>query len=206
MFIKFGAVLFAFAAFGLEAANAQQVVVWSNMSASGNGCPSGSAVVTATPDGNELSWTAENFGFDLSGPAATARFCRLSASAQLSPGYYLERLRQEVSYGGKKSTTGSSFSVGVQGRFFGYNLRPIRRDYPSGTSFDRPKLTLYSNQTFTNFAPASFFCAESNTAGLFQGTVSVNGQVLEEKAFVSLGIQGQTVSYKAIFRWAACSA
>ncbi len=189
---------------GAHPANAEQVVEWSNVTAAGNGCPSSSAVLTATPQGDELAWSSDSFGFSLQGPSSIARFCRLSATAKLKPGFYLDRVFQLVSFGAAKSTEGSSFSIGAKARFFGNDLEEIKRSYPSGTAFDVPRITFYRGQSFSALVPPSFFCQEKNDSGLFQGTVSATSQVTDSLGIATVGIQGQTVSYRVVFRWKPC--
>lgn len=203
MITRLGVAVFGLAVFA-SGAKSQDVVEWSSVSAAGNGCPSGSAAISVSEDGSEITWTAKQFGFDLKGVSSASRFCRVSAAAKVKPGYYLELLRQEVRYGGEKSTEGSQFSIGAQGRFFGYNLSPVSKQYSDGTAFDKPRVVLRSNQMFTGFAPATFFCGGDNSSGIFQGTVSAVGRVSDDSGFVSLGIDGKTVSYKAIFQWVPC--
>jgi len=116
----------SFTIFALNSsAQAQQTTEWSNATANGNGCPVGTSVVTITPGGDEIAWTFDAFGFDLTAPASASRFCRLSASAKIAAGYYLGELTQELSYAGIKSQWGSRLSVGAQSRFFGFNLPQI---------------------------------------------------------------------------------
>ena len=200
------AVVFSMLSASGQAQEASDAIVeWSNVTAAGSGCPAGEAVITVSPNGNEISWTAPNFGFSLRSPSATSKFCRLSASAAVKPGYYLDAVWHEVSYGRIKSTEGSSFSIGEQSRFFGFNMTPINRSYPSGTAFNIGKLTLYRIQNFQTLAPADFFCGGKNPAGLFQATVSANGQVEGEFSTAEIGTKGQTIGYKAMFRWSPCN-
>src|SRR6478735_3149425 len=170
---------------------AEHSVEWSNATANGNGCPAGTSVVTITPDGDEIAWTFDAFGFDLVGPSSASRFCRLSASAKLSGGFYLADLKQEVSYGGIKSTVGSRLSVGAQSRFFGHNLPPLVRDYPDGKPFDSLFETAEATDSFVIHAPPAYFCNKGNVSGLFQSTLSANGQVTASNGSASLAVQGQ---------------
>lgn len=183
---------------------AEGTVQWSNLSASGNGCPAGSAVITSTPDGNELAWTADSFGYELSGESSASRFCRMNAAAVITPGYYLDEISQQISYGGFKSKNGSELTVGAQARFLGFNLQPLTREYADGTAFNWKKTTFRRNQKFSVVAPAEYFCGEETRSGLFQGTVASNALISTPEGKVSLGIQGMTVSYKARFKWLPC--
>lgn len=187
-----------------ESVFAEGAVQWSNLNAAGNGCPAGSAVITSTPDGNELAWTADSFGYELTGESSASKFCRLSASAAITPGYYLDEISQQLSYGGFKTRTGSELTVGAQARFFGFNLQPITREYADGSPFNWKKITVRRKQKFSTVAPAEYFCGEENKSGLFQGTVASNALVTTPEGQVSLGIQGLTVSYLARFKWLPC--
>ena len=186
------------------AAFAAQTTEWSNATASGNGCPAGSSVVTITPGGDEIAWTFDAFGFDLIAPAAASRFCRLSASASLAGGYYLADLKQELSYSGIKSQWGSRISVGARSRFFGYNLPPIIRTYPNGTALNSLFEVATSTNSFVVFAPPSYFCRGGQLKGLFQSTLSANGQVTTSSGSASLSVQGENVTFKATTGWLAC--
>ena len=186
------------------AATTDHNVQWSNATANGNGCPAGTAVVTITPDGDEIAWTFDSFGFDLVGPSSASRFCRISASAKLSGGYYLGDLKQELTYGGIKSTVGSRLSVGAQSRFFGYNLPPMVRDYPDGKAFDSLFESAVAVNSFVVHAPPSYFCKSGGVSGLFQSTLSANGQVTAANGSASLAVQGQNVTFKATSGWVAC--
>lgn len=190
-------------AFGTSAW-AQQTTEWSNASASGNGCPSGTSTVTVTPGGDEIAWTFEAFGFDLVAPASASRFCRLSASASLAGGYYLADLKQELTFSGIKSQWGSRLSVGAQSRFFGFNLPPVTRNYPNGTPLDSLFETAEGTTSFVVFAPPQYFCRGGNLRGLFQSTLSANGQVFPEGGSASLAVQGQNVTFRARAGWVAC--
>ncbi len=183
---------------------AQHTVEWSNATANGNGCPAGTAVVTVTPEGDEIAWTFDSFGFDLVGPSSASRFCRLSASAKLSGGFYLADLKQELTYGGIKTRVGSRLSVGVQSRFFGKNLPALVRDYPDGTAFDSLFESAVAIDKFVIYAPPSYFCREGGLSGLFQSTLSANGQVTSSRGSASLAVQGQNVTFKATSGWLAC--
>lgn len=191
-------------ALGSGSAWAQQTTAWSNATANGNGCPPGSSTVTVTPGGDEIAWTFSEFGFDLVQPASASRFCRLSASAHLAGGYYLAQLKQEITYGGIKSTWGSRIMVGARSRFFGFNLPPLIRDYPSGTPLNSIFESAVSTNNFTVFAPPSYFCRGGVLSGLFQSTVSANGQVFPGGGSASLAVQGQNVTFRAIAGWVAC--
>jgi len=188
-----------------SSASASQTTEWSNATANGNGCPAGTAVVTITPGGDEIAWTFDAFGFDLTQPESASRFCRLSASAKLAGGYYLGELKQEMTYAGIKSTYGSRLSVGAQSRFFGYNLPPLIRNYPNGTPLNSLFESAVSVNNFTVFAPPSYFCRGGKLSGLFQATLSANGQVFPGGGSASLSVQGQNVTFKAIAGWLACS-
>ena len=187
-----------------SSAFAVQTTEWSNASASGSGCPAGTAIVTVTPGGDEIAWTFDAFGFDLIEPSSASRFCRLSASAKLGGGYYLGELKQELTYGGIKSQFGSRLSIGVQSRFFGYTLPPIVRSYPNGTALNSLFESAVSTQNFVVFAPPSYFCRDGNLSGLFQSTISANGQVFPNGGSASLSVQGQNVTFKATAGWLAC--
>lgn len=193
-----------FTALWTNSAEAQHTVEWSNATANGNGCPAGTAVVTVTPEGNEIAWTFDSFGFDLVGPSSASRFCRLSASAKLSGGFYLADLKQELTYGGIKTRAGSRLSVGVQSRFFGKNLPPLVRDYPDGTRFDSLFESAEAVDSFVIYAPPSYFCQNGGLSGLFQSTLSANGQVTSSRGSASLAVQGQNVTFKATSGWLAC--
>lgn len=193
-----------FAAVWTNSAAAQHTVEWSNATANGNGCPSGTAVVTVTPEGNEIAWTFDSFGFDLVGPSSASRFCRLSASAKLSGGFYLADLKQELTYGGIKTRVGSRLSVGVQSRFFGKNLPALVRDYPDGTPFNSLFESAVALDNFVIYAPPSTFCQNEGLSGLFQSTLSANGQVTSSRGSASLAVQGQNVTFKATSGWLAC--
>jgi hypothetical protein len=185
-------------------ATVDHTVQWSNATANGNGCPAGTANVTITPNGDEIAWTFDSFGFDLVGPSSASRFCRISASAKLSGGYYLGDLKQELTYGGIKSTVGSRLSVGAQSRFFGYNLTPLVRDYPDGTPFDSLFESAVGVTSFVVHAPPSYFCNKGAVSGLFQSTLSANGQVTARDGSASMAVQGQNVTFKATSGWVAC--
>lgn len=183
---------------------AVQTVAWSNATANGNGCPAGTSVVTITPNGDEIAWTFDAFGFDLSGPSSASRFCRVSASAKLAGGYYLADLKQELTYGGIKTRVGSRLSVGAQSRFFGQNLPALIRDYGDGTPFNSLFETASATDSFIIYAPPSYFCKNPNLSGLFQSTLSANGQVTTSNGSASLAVQGQNVTFKATSGWVAC--
>jgi hypothetical protein len=183
---------------------AEGVVEWSNLSAAGNGCPAGSAVITATPDGNELSFTADSFGYELKGEGSIQRFCRLSGSAKIAPGYYLDEVFQQISYGGFKSRSGSSLTMGAQARFLGFTLTPLTRDYADGARFNVWQVSPRRRDKFSDLAPPEFFCGQDARSGLFQGTVASNGSVTHPDGKLIVGIQGLTVSYKAGFSWLPC--
>jgi Domain of unknown function (DUF4360) len=183
---------------------AEGTVEWSNLNAAGNGCPAGSAVITATPDGNELAWTSSSFGYELQGESSVSRFCRLNASAAISPGYYLDEIRQQVSYGGLKTKAGSVLSIGAQTRFLGFTLDPISREYADGSAFARKRVTIIRRQKFETLASHEYFCDQEARRGLFQGAVASSALVSTPEGKVSMGIQGLTVAYKVRFSWLPC--
>lgn len=192
-----------FAALPSGAALAVQTTEWSNASANGNGCPLGTSSVTITPGGDEIAWTFSEFGFDLVNPSSASRFCRLSASASLAGGYYLGQLKQEISYGIEKKP-GSRISIGAQSRFFGFNVPPLVKSYGPAVDYTNLFESAVSVNNFTVIAPPSYFCRGGNLRGLFQSTVSANGQVSPGGSTASLAVQGQNVTFKAIAGWVAC--
>jgi len=184
---------------------AQSSVEWSNATASGNGCPIGTSIVTVTPGGDEIAWTFDTFGFNLSrGPATASLFCRLSASARIKKGLYLGRLTQEMTYGATKSARGSSLSVGAQSRFFGKNLPELIQEYPDGIEFDSPLQSAASSFDLEPKLESEFFCDLPNPVGLFQSTLSAAGRVTGSGT-AALNIQGQNVTFRAITTWLDCS-
>lgn len=183
---------------------AEGVVEWTNLSAAGNGCPAGNAVITATPDGNELSFTADSFGYELKGEGSIQRFCRLSGSAKMAQGYYLDEVFQQMSYGGFKSRSGSSLTMGAQARFLGFTLAPLTREYADGARFNVWQVSPRRKDKFSDLAPAEYFCGQEARSGLFQGTVASTGSVTQPDGKLIVGIQGLTVTYKASFSWLPC--
>jgi hypothetical protein len=190
--------------FATKLAFAEGVVEWSNLSASGNGCPAGGAVITSTPDGNELSFTTNGFGYELKAEGSVQRFCRLSGSAKIAPGYYLDEVFQQISYGGFKSTTGSTLTIGAQTRFLGFTVAPLTREYAEGARFNVWQISPRRKDKFSELAPAEYFCGQDARNGLFQGTIASTGTVTHPEGKLIVGIQGLTVSYKASFSWLPC--
>lgn len=201
--------LAACAIFTAASASAQeleedQTVAWSNATASGNGCPAGSASVTITPGGDEIAWTFDAFGIDLAiNPGSLSKFCRLSASARIRNGIYLGQFTQELTYGGTKSQNNSYLSIGAQSRFFGQNLPILSQVYRDGDEFDNPTASAAaSHNFFVNAAPGGH-CEGGNTNGLFQSTLSAVGRI-SQGGLASLAVQGQNLTFKAITSWLEC--
>ena len=175
---------------------------WSQAKANGNGCPIGTSTVTVA--GDEIAWVFDSFYFDLEQPESSAQFCRLSAKARIAQGYYLATLNQNFSYGGVKSTRGSSLKVAGISRFFGYSLPALQDNYPNGTPFNSPYKEMQNSTNFAVIAPPSWWCTGRNPEGLFQSTLSAVGQVLPGGGSLSFAGQGFNVKFQATTGWLAC--
>ncbi len=187
------------------ALHAQQTTQWSNATAAGNGCPAGSSTVIITPGGDEIAWIFDKFGFELTAPSSSTRFCRLSASAKIAAGFYLAELKQELTYSGTKSKNGSRLKIGASSRFFGYDLPEVSRTYAEGTDWFSTSEELSSTNDFLVFAPPSHFCSGNpNRNGLFQSTLSATGQVFPNGGSAALSVQGQNVTFRAKAGWVPC--
>lgn len=186
----------------LDAGAFAQTTKWSNPTSDGNGCPRGTSSVVIADD--EIAWTFDAFGFELTEPSAASRFCRLSAVADIASGYYLAELKQDLSYSGIKSRYGSTLSVGAQSRFFGYNLPPLVHSYPNGTEFNSLFAHATSSDEFLVILPPAYFCEGDNTQGIFQSTLAANGQVMPGGGSAALAVQGHNVTFKATTGWRAC--
>jgi hypothetical protein len=188
---------------GASAAFAGPTTEWSAPVSNGNGCPIGSSSVTIA--GDEIAWVFDEFYFDLVNPESASRFCRLSAKAKIARGIYLAKLSQVLSYAGIKSTWGSSMKVATVSRFFGYTLPVIQDNYPNGTPFDSPFKELKGSTDFLVIAPPSWWCGTHRPEGLFQSTLSANGQVLPGGGSMSFAGQGFNVKFEATAGWLACA-
>jgi|GEM_PF-4865089 len=176
---------------------------WSGAQSNGNGCPIGTAsVITA---GDEIAWVFDSFFFDLEAPSAASRFCRLSAVATIAQGWYLARLDQVLSYAGVKSTNGSTLKVAAISRFFGYTLPVIQHNYANGSAFNSPYTELQGSTLFSVYAPPSFWCSGRNPRGIFQSTLSANGQVLPGGGSMSFAGQGFNVKFAAVAGLTLCN-
>jgi len=189
--------------FSTFTAEAQQTTRWLSASANGNGCPTGTSQVFVA--GDEIAWVFDSFFFDLQNPESASRFCRLSAVARIANGWYVGRLEQVLSYAGVKSTFGSRLSVGAASRFFGFTLPALQRNYPNGTAFNSTFAELRNAQNFNVFAPPSYWCRGSRPEGLFQSTLSANGQVFPGGGSLSFAGQGFNVKFEAVAGLLACN-
>ena len=187
---------------GSLSAFAGSTTEWSNPNSNGNGCPIGSSTVSIA--GDEIAWVFDSFYFDLVQPESASRFCRLSAKAKIARGLYLATLAQAFSYGGIKSTSGSTLRVSGVSRFFGYTLPVIQDFYGNGTPFDSPFKELKSNTNFLVIAPPAWWCSGNNPEGLFQATLSANGAVMPGGGSLSFSGQGFNVKFQATTGWLAC--
>ncbi len=188
-------------------AQAESYVEWSQASASGSGCPAGTSMVTITPGGDEIAWTFDDFGFNLSnGPTSASLFCKLSAIARIKNGLYLAELKQEMSYGGAKSKNGSYLSVGAQSRFLSYNLPAITAVYDDGVPFNSVfEYAVASQQVqIPDSVSSENFCKGRDVSGLYQSTLSAVGWT-KAGGTASLSVQGQNVTFKATTIFVDCN-
>jgi hypothetical protein len=174
----------------------------SEITFNGNGCPVASPV-TFDADGRVLIPGLTQM---IQGPGVFSRFCRMSSALSLSPGYYVSGIKTWVGISGQKSLNGASLKLAVSHRILGTSIKSAEVDYPSGVSFDSKsqRIVLPVEADLNEVEMIGLMCQKSTPEGIFQSTLSVNGQVESEEGFLNFNEAKLPLKFKIELSSAKC--
>jgi len=197
----------------LSAANAaEQNARWKieGLVANGNGCQM-SDNMAAIIAGDEIQLVFWNMGIHLpanSGlPLAQRKACAVAIAAEISPGFYVKGLKQQLRFGGMKSTNASA-AIAAQGSLFGLPLKPLSVALESGSVFNELSATIETEDAFpARMANAAPWCASAaNPNGLLSTRVVTQGLRESDADDLLLSSHMHDLKYNAKLLWEPCPA